>query len=172
MKTISFLCSRAGIAALALTAAFVGCSSDSGITAPDAAGQFSAVVTDGSQLSLHGAAGLISLPATGSDSTSAPSSALLILQDQKTSAQMGFQWIGTALPPAGNYAVGSGDLDVAVAFQDSTGAIFDGIGGSVTIAPASNGHVSGTFSVTAESADSTAHTASISGSFNAPVVVQ
>ncbi len=174
MKNTSLLGSRAGFAALALSlaAAITACGADSGITAPDTTGQFSAVVSAGSQISLTGNAGLLSLPATGSDSTSPPASAILILQDKKTSAQMGFQWIGTAMPAAGSYSVGAGDLDVAVAFMDSTGAVFDGVGGSVTLAAVSKGHVTGTFSVTAQPSDSTGQSATISGSFDALVVVQ
>jgi hypothetical protein len=174
MKNTSLLGSRAGFAALALSlaAAITACGADSGITAPDTTGQFSAVVSAGSQVALSGEAGLLSLPVADSDSTSPPSSAVLILQDGKTSAQMGFQWIGTAMPAVGSYAVGAGDLDVAAAFMDSTGAVFDGVAGSVTVAAATKGHVSGTFSITAQPSDSTRANATISGSFNALVVVQ
>lgn len=173
MKTsFSFLCSRAGFAALAMAAAIAGCSSDSAITAPDTTGQFSAVVNTGSQISLAGEAGLVSLPAAGSDSTSAPASAILILQDQKTSAQLGFAWLGTAIPAPGNYSIGAGDTDVAMAFEDSSGRVFDGVSGAVTVAAVANGVASGSFSVTAEPSDSTAHSATISGSFSARVVVQ
>ncbi|HXF24102.1 MAG TPA: hypothetical protein VN602_06265 [Gemmatimonadaceae bacterium] len=178
MKNTSLLGSRAGFAALALSlalslaATLTACGADSAITAPDTTGQFSAVVSTGSQISLTGQAGLLSLPAARSDTTAPPPSAILILQDKKTSAQMGFQWVGTALPAAGTYSVGAGDLDVAVAFVDSAGAVFDGVGGSVTLSTVSNGHVTGSFSVTAQPSDSTAQTATISGNFNALVVVQ
>lgn len=172
MKTIAFLGNRAGFAALALAATILGCSSDSAVTGPDTTGQFSAQITDGGQVGLHGLAVLISMPSADSDSTSAPASAVLSLQDGKSTAQVGFQWIGTDLPPAGKYSVGSGDLDVAAAFADSTGALFDGVSGTITLNPIANGHVSGTFSVTAESSDSTAHPAAVSGTFNATIVVQ
>jgi len=174
MKNIQLLGNRAGFAALVLTlaAALTACGADSGLTAPDTTGQFSAVVSTGSQVSLAGDAGLLSLPSASSDSTAPPPSAILILQDNKTSAQMGFQWVGTAMPAAGKYSVGAGDLDVAMAFMDSTGTVFDGVSGSVTLATVTDGHVSGTFSVTAQPSDSTTAGATISGNFNALVVVQ
>jgi len=170
--SLSHLGCRAGIAALALAATVAGCSSDSGVTAPDTTGRFSALVNAGTQTSLTGAAGLISLPAADSDSAAVPSSAVLILQDGTSNAQLGFQWIGTSVPATGTYPIGAGDLDVAMAFQDSTGAVFDGISGTVTVATVTKGLVGGTFSVTAQPTDSAAHNAVITGTFKAPIAVQ
>lgn len=175
MTKPQFLGGRAGYAALALAlaASISGCSSDSSsLTAPDTTGQFSAVVAVGNQTTISGNAGLVSMPATRSDSTAPPASAILILQDKTTSAQVGFQWIGTSLPPAGSYSIGSDTQDVAVAFMDSAGTIFDGVSGNVTLASIANGHVSGTFSVTVQPSDGTTGNATISGNFNALVVVQ
>ena len=163
---------RAASAALAFALALSGCSSDSSVTAPDTTGQFSAVVATTAQISLAGAAGMISLPATGADSSSVPASALLILQDKKSSAQLGFEWSGTAAPSQGTFPIGGGDTDVAMAYQDSTGTVFDGSSGTIIVTSVVNGVVSGTFSVTATPSDTTGHTASISGTFKAPIVTQ
>jgi hypothetical protein len=174
MTTTSFphLRISAVSAALAISIALVGCSSDSSVTAPDTTGQFSAIVATTSQISLDGAAGIISLPATGPDSSSIPASALLILQDKKSSAQLGFEWSGIATLSPGTFPVGGTDTDVAMAYQDSTGAVFDGVSGTVIVTSVVNGVVSGTFSVTATPSDTTAHAASISGTFKAPTVTQ
>jgi len=170
--SVKLLRCHAAIAALALCSATSACGVDSTATAPNTNGQFSAIVATSSQLSLAGAAGLISLPATGQDSSAVPASALLVLQDKKSTAQLGFEWSGTAMPSPGTFAVGATDTDVAMAYQDSTGAVFDGIAGSVVVTSVANGIVSGTFSVTATPSDTTGTSASISGVFKARTVTQ
>jgi hypothetical protein len=165
---------RRARAALAILTAISlsACSADSTATAPDTTIQFSAVVSTTQQLSLAGTAGLISLPATGADSLSVPASALLILQDKKSAAQLGFEWTGTDIPATGTFQVGSSDSDVIMAYQDSSGAVYDGVGGTMIVTSVVDGVVSGTFSVTAAPSDTTGHTASIAGVFKAAAVTQ
>lgn len=172
-SALKYLGSHA-VTALAIVGvvAVAACSNDSTATAPDTINKFTAVVATTAQVSLAGTANMISLPATGSDSLSVPASALLILQDKKSTAQLGFEWTGAAIPSTGTFQIGSTDSDVVMAYQDSTGAVFDGANGVVIVTSVVNGVVSGTFSVAATPSDTTAHTAAISGAFKAVAVTQ
>lgn len=169
---LKHLGNRAATLALITAATLTACSADSTATAPETINKFTAVVATTAQISLAGTAGIISLPATGSDSLSVPASALLILQDKKSTAQLGFEWTGTVTPATGTFQIGNAASDVVMAYQDSTGAVFDGANGIVIVTSVANGVVSGTFSVTAAPSDTTAHSAAISGTFKAVAVTQ
>lgn len=140
---------------------------------PTTASVFSANVAGAVQLPLSGTAALVRIPAATMSGTSFPASAVLELRDH-AGASVGFQWADALPPAAGSYSVGFGAQDLAMSFDQGSGATgtsFDGTAGTVTVTSSSDQQVAGSFSVTAVAQD-TRKQVTVTGTFSAKVVTQ